>query len=196
MYPGRTQGADSRVRDGLVADDDRPGADPLPVQVDRLLEFAGGVDAGRAAAGDEARGPGTFAGAGGEDDGPGGDPFEPAGSGGLHGAGSRPARDGHPGAQNCAHAYRRGHTPPGVRGSVRPSPGEAPAESAVVAVAGDPARFLLALQDLDPARAGCGEFGPGGQAGGARPHDQDVNGPFAPGHACASSNRARTAAPQ
>lgn len=64
------------------------------------------------------------------------------------------------------------------------------------AVARDAARGLFAFQDLDVARAGRGEFGPGAETGRSGPDDQDIDGPLAPGHTCASSIRARTAAPQ
>lgn len=54
VQAGDAQGVGRGTADGFVADDDSAGTDPLPVEMDGLLEFSGGVDAGWARAGYEA----------------------------------------------------------------------------------------------------------------------------------------------
>ncbi|PSK44973.1 hypothetical protein B0E38_07450 [Streptomyces sp. 111WW2] len=67
------------------------------------------------------------------------------------------------------------------------------AEAAVRAVPGDSPGRLLALQEHD-ACAGPREPGGGRESGGPGSHHQDVG--LSAGHPCASSNNARTVAPQ
>lgn len=188
---GRPYGVGGGVRDVLGADDHRAGADVLPVQVDRLLEFAGGVDAGRPGAGDEAGGAGAFAGAGGQDDRAGGECPDALGSYGGEGARARPVERGDAGAQVGSGVDGRVGEEAGVGGAgerVRPV-----AEAPVGAVPGHSPGRLLALQDLD-AGAGRREQRGRGEAGGTGAHHQNVD--VSTCHFRASSNNARTAAPQ
>ena len=190
-----------RVRDVLRADDHRPAADPLPVEVHGLLEFARGVDAGWAGAGHQACGAGAFTGAGGQHDRAGVDGPEALRADGGQGQRARPVEGGHPGAHNRSGAGRRAGEPSGVRGpGQRVQPGT---ESAVRTVPGDSSGLLFPIQHLDPAHAGGGQAGGGRQSGGACAHDQDGHGPALQArrgvsvrHVRAPSNNARIAAPQ
>ena len=85
------QGDGGGPADQFGADDHRAAARGAVVQVHEVLQLAGGVDPGGPVAGDEAGGPGSFPGAGGEDDGAGRDPLPPVGAGDLDGPRPGPA---------------------------------------------------------------------------------------------------------
>ncbi len=190
----RAQGAYRGEGDRFRADDDRAAADPLVVQMDGLLEFAGGEDARGPGAGDKPCAARAFTGSGGEDHGPCRDGLQACRSYRLQGARARPAGDGDAGAQPGAGAYGVVDEPAGVLGAAERPLQIAEPEAAVAAVARDAAGLLLAFDDLDPAGSGGGQAGGRGEPGRAGPDDKDVDRAYR--HRRSSSNRARTAGPQ
>jgi hypothetical protein len=141
------------------------------VQVDEILQVAGGVDAVRAVAGDQPRGPGPFAGTGRQHHGVRANLEQPVGGRDLQPAVGGPAGHHRAGTDLGARPFGAEHHAPRVGGAGQDPVQVADAESGVAAVPRDAAGVLLAFEYEDLAGDGPGEFAGGPQPGGAAADD-------------------------
>ena len=165
----------------LRANDQGAAEQPLPVEVDPLLQLPGGHHAGRPAAGDEPGGARPLPAAGGEQHRRRGDGLDAIGAGqgdGYRAAGACPPG---PAGDRGSSAYLGAGLDGGPR--IVPGvgrPGHDPAQVAqpiagVRAVPRDAAGLGFPVRDEDPAHPEPPQLDPGGQARRARPRDQHVD---------------------
>jgi hypothetical protein len=168
------QGQHGGPADQFRAHDDRAGAGRLVVQVDVVLQLAGGEDAVRAVAGNQARGPRPFAGTGGEHHRAGIDPARPPRAGHQQRAIGGPRGDHGRQADLGADGLGQFGQAPGVGRTGQQGPQVTYPVPQVVAVPGDAADLGLPLEDEHRGHAGGAQVPGGGQPGGPAADDDHL----------------------
>lgn len=191
---GGAHGVGGGVGHVLGTDDDGPGADPLPVQMHRLLQLPCRVYPFGPGPRHETGRTGSLTCTGGEYDGCGPHGLRTLRTDGVEGERSGPVEGRDPGTDDGTGTDGGVADQAGVGGSgERMRPG---AEAAVVAVSGHSPGVLFPVQHLDTCDTGGGEAHGGGEPCGSGTDDEDVDLARGAGHVPAPSINSRTAAPQ